>query len=501
MKWTIPNIIHKEYILCTLIIICFAQLPAVAQNTFEEYRAQKRAEFDRYRNSKREAFEAYRAKKNREFADLLSQKWGNYNLSKGRPQPKKPDPVTPTVAPKEEEKPTKPIDLPFGKVVSTPKPVKPKPIDFPIEPDKQTSHKVKVTFYGTTCNVYFRPDMRFSLGSVSEKNVGKIWKLLSSDHYTSLLADCRSLHEKMQLGDYGLLRLAETVAQETLGKGNEAVILQTYIMTQFGYDVRLCQQGNKLGMIVPFKQVVCNTPYYQIDGTSYYVWDKSMQSGTVSSYKQNIKDATRQIDLQMTSTPRFASLSSAARTFVSERYPAAHVSVATDNNLMAFYNDYPMMQDWGVYAAQPMEPRLTAQVYPKLRTALKGKSETEAADILLNFVQTGFKYQTDEQQFGQEKYNFGEESFHYPACDCEDRSILFAHLIRDLVGLNVILLHYPNHLATAVHFNQTVNGNSVNVNGKRYTICDPTYINAGIGMCMKKFIGVRPTVYLIPTSR
>lgn len=498
-----PIIRNKKYALCILIILCFAQLPATAQNTFEEYRAQKRAEFDNYRDSKRKAFDAYRAKKNQEFADFLAQKWGNYNLAKGRPQPKQPDPVTPTVAPKEEQKPTRPIDLPFGQVIPTPKPVAPAPIDFPVEPTPQTNQKVKITFYGNSCEVYFRPEMRFTLGTVSEKNVGKIWNLLSDDNYTLLLADCRRLHESMRLGDFGLLRLAETVAQQTVGSGNEAAILQTYIMTQFGYDVRLCQQGNKLGILVPFKQTVCNTPYYQWNGVNYYVWDKSMQGSTVSSYKQNLKDATRQIDLQMTSAPRFAPRGGTykMKIFISNAYPDVSIGAETNENLIDFYNDYPMMQDFGLYAAQPMEARATTGAYGMLRESLAGKSELEAAEILLNLVQTGFEYLTDEEQFGREKYNFGEETLYYPACDCEDRSILFAHFVKDLLGLDVVLLHYPNHLATAVCFNGTVNGNCVNVNGKRYTVCDPTYINAGVGMCMKKYIGVKPTVYLIPFSR
>lgn len=495
MKWN-PNKKVVGRNLPFLFILCFG-LPLAAQNTFEDYRAQKRAELEQYRSNKRKEFDAYRAKKNQEFAEYLSQKWVDYKLIAGRPQAKQPDPVAPVVAPKEEPKPVQPVVQPFDKIISTPVPTAPKPIDFPVEPESKTDKKVGFTFYGTACKVYFCPEMRFKLSTVSEKGVCKMWKLLSDENYTLLLADCRNLHETMKLNDFGLLRLAETVAQQTLGKGNEAVVLQTYILTQFGYDVRLCQQGGNLGMMVPFRQTVCGIPYYQIDGVNFYVWERSMQSGTVSSYKQNMKDANRQIDLGMAATPLFASVYSPARTFTSEMYPVATVTTKVNKNLMTFYNDYPMMSDWGVYAAQPMDSELTRTLYAQLKSAIKGKSETEAATILLNFVQTAFRYETDNQQFGAEKYNFGEENFYYRACDCEDRSILYSHLIRDLLGLDVVLLHYPNHLATAVCFNRTVNGNCLNVNGRRYTICDPTYINAGIGMCMKQYIGVKPTVYRI----
>ena len=57
-------------------------------------------------------------------------------------------------------------------------------------------------------------------------------------------------------------------------------------------------------------------------------------------------------------------------------------------------------------------------------------------------------------------------------------------MVRDLLGLDVILVFYPGHLATAVAFNKPVEGDYINLNGKRYTICDPTYIGAPVGETM-----------------
>ena len=73
---------------------------------------------------------------------------------------------------------------------------------------------------------------------------------------------------------------------------------------------------------------------------------------------------------------------------------------------------------------------------------------------------------------------------YYPYCDCEDRSILYSRLVRDLLGLDVILVFYPGHLATAVCFNTPVEGDYIELSGKRFTICDPTYIGAPVGMTM-----------------
>ncbi len=57
-----------------------------------------------------------------------------------------------------------------------------------------------------------------------------------------------------------------------------------------------------------------------------------------------------------------------------------------------------------------------------------------------------------------------------------------------------MLLEYPNHLATAVKFDTDVKGDYVMAAGQKYTVCDPTYIGAGIGMAMPTFKGVKPKV-------
>lgn len=82
----------------------------------------------------------------------------------------------------------------------------------------------------------------------------------------------------------------------------------------------------------------------------------------------------------------------------------------------------------------------------------------------------------------------------YPYSDCEDRSIFFANLVRHLLGLNVVGLDYPGHIATAVKFDTPVPGDSITYQNARYVICDPTYINANLGMEMPNFKDIQPTV-------
>ena len=118
--------------------------------------------------------------------------------------------------------------------------------------------------------------------------------------------------------------------------------------------------------------------------------------------------------------------------------------------------------------------------------------------MLINFVQTAFNYKTDGDQFGYERPLFGDETLYYPYSDCEDRSILYSILVRELLGLEAVLLYYPGHLATAVAFpNNQSFGYHFTWKNKVFTICDPTYIGADIGECMPQFRTTSPEVIQI----
>ena len=142
------------------------------------------------------------------------------------------------------------------------------------------------------------------------------------------------------------------------------------------------------------------------------------------------------------------------------------------------------MTRWAAYANTPLEEEARQTLYPTLQKNIAGLTAKEAAERLLNFVQTAFVYEYDEKVWGGDRAFFAEETLYYPYCDCEDRSILFSRLIRDLLRLDVLLVYYPGHLATAVHFPDSIAGNYVTVSGRRFTICDPTYIGAPVGRTM-----------------
>ena len=231
--------------------------------------------------------------------------------------------------------------------------------------------------------------------------------------------------------------------------------------------------------------MIYDKPSYVINGEKFYpVHDVDVALNICTAKFPKESNLSLRIDKAI----EFDKMATEVRTITSERFPDLHINVAVNKNLIDFYNEYPSSYTnndiytfWAIYADTPMNEDVKTQIYPVLREYIKGKSEAEAVGSLLNLVQTGLEYKFDKEVWGvEDRAFFAEETLFYPYCDCEDRAILLTRLVRDLLGLECVLIYYPGHMACAVHFSEPVDGDYYTYGGKDFTVCDPTYIGAPI---------------------
>ncbi|MBR5841597.1 MAG: hypothetical protein IKY64_03140 [Bacteroidaceae bacterium] len=488
----------KQALIAIALLLVASQLSA--QTDFETYKRQQQQKLNEYNQQKqdfkaytqqqREEFEAYRAKLNAEYAEYMRKAWTAYKSSKAIPVPKCPEPVKPvTVDPTETESMAIFKEILMASITPSAKPKEPVMPVVPlpeVEPVVMSLSGHSFTFYGTPCYVELTDEHRFELKSVKEYDVSKGWKLLSEERYLSIVSQCMEYREKLGLCDWGYVRFVQELTESffTENKRNEAVLMQQYILVQSGYKVRMARTTEKLMLLLPMKEDIYSYSYVDIRGEHYYVM-ADLKGGDEFYVLDREFPKEQTFSLYISSSPQLANSSTVERSLTSRKLMTA--SVAINKNLIDFYNDYPQCAEWPYYAAASLSPSVKQMLYPSLKQQIKDLSQTEAANLLLNFVQTAFDYQTDGEQFGAERTLFADESFYYPYCDCEDRSILYANLVHDLLGLDAVLLHYPGHLATAVRFTDEVSGSYISLNGVRYLVCDPTYIGASIGMSMPKY--------------
>jgi len=500
----------RKNIVLAIGLICLLIPGVYAQQDFDAIRKQMEQEFNAFKKEKEQEFEDFRAEANANFAEFMSRSWQEFQTYQGIPAPKSDEPakqpvakpvktptadplpvvtVTPVPEPTPRPKPVAPIKVPATTPEPTPEPATtptPSVTSVPISPKpvpETTKPGFSFLFYNTDCKVSLDNSLRFSLSDVSEKNMANAWKTLSGKQYNALIADCLKLRDQLNLSDWGYMLLLKTISEDFLGKNtNEAVLWQMFILTQSGYKVRLARTDNRLTMLIPFRETIYEYVYLNVDGVRYYVIDKDLRGKSLYMCDQQFPK--EQYFSWQTELPKLTEKLNSPKTFTSARYPEIQAAIQTNQNLLDYFNDYPLSSEFGLYAFTGLSETVKQSLYPALQKVIAKKSKTEAAGVLLNFLQTTFAYKTDAEQFGHERPFFADESFFFPYNNCKDRAVLYSILVRELLGLDVVLLLYPGHLATAVHFPEDLYGDYLTIDGKKFLVCDPTYIGAGIGRAM-----------------
>lgn len=351
---------------------------------------------------------------------------------------------------------------------------------------------VSLSLFGVEVSVDNRLKGKCRLRSLDPDGVADAYEELSRTDFAPLLADMSAARTAMRLNDWGMVVLVRKVAKAFCEDHNTEVVMSQFLLNQLGLSARMARRADN-GRMMLFVATGCQVygkPYTTRGGINYYDLDDNAAC-RFFMFDGDYGDKVRPVSMSLKQIPRLVSgYKTCTR---SNSKGDISVTVNVNESLMQYYASMPQC-DYRIYTTAATDSVTSKALLKALSAAIEGMEEAEAANRLIDFVQTAFHYATDEEQFGYEKPFFMEETFFYPSCDCEDRAVLYSFLVRNLLGLDVVLLDYPEHIATAVAFHGDVRGDYVMYKGRRYTVCDPTYIGASIGTCMPQFRNVEAKV-------
>lgn len=476
-------------LLCTVALLGLGL--GLSAQSYEEFRRQALKEYAKADSAWRKEYRDFRDKANADYAENMQRAWASVPGSAPRPAPA-PEPVVPPVILPKLEVPEIIEDnyLAIEDIVFPPDELPaPEPIAPIVKPKGPAGPQRVFTVFGADFSVTLNAANLPRLRANGESAVAKMWKSLSAPEYDAMLADLLTLRAEMDLCDWAYYELVKALADNLYADAPDAAtVFCAFALCQSGFQLRLGRAplDGTLHVIIATDNMIYKHPYWELDGVTYYLLDDSRMS-MLNIYRDAFP-GERVMRLSFTQKNRLPVSLTEVRERQADKYPDAHSFTQVNKNLLDFYERYPesfINQDtktrWRFYAVDLSE-EAKASLYPGLRSAIAGKSELEAVNLLLNYVQTGFEYEYDEDVWGFDRSFFPDETLFYPYCDCEDRSIFFSRLVRDLMGLKVTLVYYPGHLATAVRFNEAVTGDYVLVGQEKYIVCDPTFINAPVGM-------------------
>ncbi len=515
-------------ILCMILLLGWHATPSFSQNDdfvkqFQQSRQAMLDDYNKFRNTVLTDYDKY-----------LQGVWKEYKMFKGDMRSQAPKPKTPPTytEPKQPEKPVvvkpkmpvspiAPKERPTIDPVNAPKMPEVKPdipdveytgsgIEVPLMPAVTaipvmpalpniahvnvpvSKQSIDVNFYGETLQMQKATQLA-AMSISSTDDVVNYWKQLKKSDLKEVTQAFATESRRMGLSDWASAMLVEKYIDATMPKAskNEKVIASQYVLANCGYNVRLALCGSNVVMLVPYAEHVFEKSYLNIDGKRYYIYPNVEEEGSFRSCELP-KGAELGKDMELRFTGKTV-IGDDTKPF---KYEAAGITLQGEvaTGIMPLLNEYPVV-DIPTVASSVIDKNLRDNVVEQVRAQVQGLGEQEASNRILRFIQKGFPYATDDEQFKREKYFYFEESLYYPKNDCEDRAIFYAYLIHEILHLDVHLIQFPGHECTAVAFTDPVeNGCSYQYKGKTYYICDPTYIGARIGKCMPSFAKESPQI-------
>ena len=356
-----------------------------------------------------------------------------------------------------------------------------------------------INFFNSDVEYYYFPAQSVRLnGFPDQDNLRQFWQEMSASAYDDIyLTQLSFAIDQMNLNDWGILKLTHQLGEAIYGgPGNHTKLFTWFMMTKLGFDLRVGYSNSNVYVLFASDYRITGTRFFTIDGGRYYfleVNDQISNPGRLTTYQGSYPDAERLFDLDLQQLPVLSENIELRELTFSWRGEELNVSIPFNTNVIEFYSHFPNTE-FQVYTMASISERTLQSFQSELGRIIEGKSQAEAAEFLLRFVQNAFDYKTDTEQFGRQKFMLPEEILYYPYSDCDDRTILYAFLVHNLLNMKVVAIRYPGHLATAIQLDEEISGDSVQFQGEQYIVADPTYINASIGMTMPKFRDVSPSI-------
>jgi len=484
--YTVPGII-----LLILSMMCYT---ATAQ-TYEEYvRQQKKAMEDLKKQQKDaidkqkadfkkfvQARDDYMRKMDSAYAVYLKQRWQSFQVFAGLQPPERPKPVKqPELQHNMVSSGSNPMNTGKTKIAL----IEAQGMDLPVlqksTPEQYATRQCHFNFYGKDIQYHYDENFVSSFPqALDERVIARNWNNMNDGHYIGLIRQMLDTKNELNLNDWGYYLLVKNTCMHIAPQSiNAQRFLQWFLLLKSNYKVKLAYKQGTLYLLIPAVHDLYNMPFLSFNQQKYY--SLHGQQADLHTYEHDFPEARKIMDFNLYRPVNLPD--KPVRKVYQFNYQGEkqHIAIRLNQHLIDFYGDYPQA-DIRVYFDGAVSLHTKESIVESLSPMLADKDDITSVAYLLQFVQKAFGYQTDQEQFGREKFFFADEVLFYPYSDCEDRSVFFAYLVRELLGLEVLGLAYSDHMATAVRFAAPVNGDYITWKNKRYVVCDPTYINAPVG--------------------
>jgi len=452
-------------------------------------------EFEEFYKSAEDEFNEFKAKNDSVFIQFLKESWKEFEVFQ-QSQPVRPKPKEQPVIEKKTETIQNKIEIaPIGQDTTIPEKKIAESILMESKPMNYGSRFVTKTFevFGEKGEIYYYPDKLPVLNQVNQQSIISFYTDLSDNNliWSYNINQLHKLKQFCDFNDWGYYNILAKASKNIFNRKNEQTLFIWFALIKSGYRVKVGFNDSNIYLLLPSKQELFNIQFLSENGLKYYLFDNTQnQSVQIKTYQGFYTDEAKIFSFSLNNLPKLTGGSMEYRKLV---YDHKIIDFEFNSEIIEFLNSFPQCE-LSVYFEPPISASNLSALDKVFIPLFKGKLNREKVDILLSFVQSSIAYETDQEQFGRERYMFAEECLYYPYSDCEDRTVLLGQLVKHYTGLPAIGLEFKDHVTLAVHFPGEEYGNYVLFEGKKYFICDSTYINATSGMIPENLKNERPII-------
>lgn len=336
-------------------------------------------------------------------------------------------------------------------------------------------HPVSIS-YDTTLNT-----IRYE--SAVEQFIKRFDEEVINPHHVPLIKEVQKTATYFGLDDVGKTLLITAFTEKAFAHRpqNYRTLVKWYILYHDSMDVMLCYDAKNITLYGSMDAKPYGTGYIMKGGKIYtdlsFARTPYPTAGKVFEYKPKTpRNFTLQdFKLNKHAYPKLNALTQKkAHTFEFAGKKFSY-TYTLNKSLILYLKDLPIVELGSIYVNYGFSEALKNTLIKELRSTIDSMGKREALGFLLKFVQE-IPYKTDEEAWGYERYAYSEEVLYNDFADCEDKVVLYAALVKEMLGVQSVALVYENdeHVAIALKLPEETANYSFMYKNNRYVTAEPS---------------------------
>lgn len=309
-------------------------------------------------------------------------------------------------------------------------------------------------------------------------NEEKALLLINDSQVNKFVASADEYAEQLNLDGMAYLILVQKVSSK-ISKGDEAfAVLFTYAaLSKKGLDVLLAANEKRMTLYGSTTFNIKNVLYVVRNGKVYYDLSFDQKKEPMNEQLVNLPAIAnaKSIGLNKYSPPSLTANAEVKTIPFEYESNVYFFTIHLNQSLVAYYNDLPGIEISKIYLNYGLSEKGNHTLVEQLKDATAYMSKEKVVNFILAFIQS-LDYAKDAEVLGKEKFAFPEESMANEYTDCEDRSMLFAYLVREVAHLQSVGLLYTNsaHMNVAVESWKKKEDSDFNAYEMDFVVCEPS---------------------------